>query len=159
MRQDYLVGCDSTLRLCIGIFLVVISIGFFTGLGFVHYTTESSPTGINAHYTGNEEDLTAETMKFRKSGYEMFNLIHTHFLGMGMLFFILAVLVYGCALPIGLKRILMFEPLLSVLLTFGSIYLVWVGCAWATYIVMVSGVLMTMSFVISILLVVRQLFR
>ncbi|MFW2347565.1 MAG: hypothetical protein ACN4EF_03300, partial [Wenyingzhuangia sp.] len=57
------------------------------------------------------------------------------------------------------KKFLMIEPLLSVLVTFTGIYLLWTGVLWMKYIVMFSGILMTASFSASILIVMIQMYK
>lgn len=141
----------------IAIFLVVLSVGYFTGLSFVKETSGMNPVGIEENYVGNEDDLEAEEMKFKKSEREMLNIIHTHILSMSIIFLILGFFVSLTSLPQWLKKNLMFEPLLSVLLTFGGIYMIWSGSYWFTCIVMISGILMTLSFVFSVLLVLWQM--
>jgi hypothetical protein len=45
------------------------------------------------------------------------------------------------------------------MLTFGGIYFVWLGFEWMTYIVMLSGILMTVSYTLAVVLVFRELLR
>lgn len=47
----------------------------------------------------------------------------------------------------------MIEPLLSVLFTFGGIYLLWLGITWMKYVVLFSGALMTLSYGLVVLLI------
>ncbi len=145
------------IKLFIGAFVVVLSLGFYTGLLFVDRTGTMVPSGIEENYLGNEEDEDAAVMKFRKSAHEMLTIIHTHILSMSFIFFLLGILVWLTRLSKTLKLFLTIEPFLSVLLTFGGIYLVWSGMLWMKYIVVFSGVLMTATFVFSSLLVLYQL--
>ncbi len=46
---------------------------------------------------------------------------------------------------------------MSVILTFGGIYLLWSGVLWFKYIVIVSGILMTVSFVVATLSIIHQI--
>ncbi|MBC8769019.1 hypothetical protein H4O18_13535 [Arenibacter sp. BSSL-BM3] len=140
-------------------FVLVLSIGFYTGLLFVSETSTSSPMGIEENYLGNEEDEDAEVMKFKKGEREMLTIIHTHILSMSLIFFLLGGLVWLTKLPQKLKMFLTIEPFLSVILTFGGIYLMWSGILWMKYVVIFSGFLMTLTFTISALLVVYQLCR
>ena len=140
-------------------FVLVLSIGFYTGLLFVSETSTTSPLGIEENYLGNEEDEEAEIMKFKKGDREMLTIIHTHILSMSLIFFLLGGLVWLAKLPQKLKMILTIEPFLSVVLTFGGIYLMWSGILWMKYVVIFSGFLMTLTFTISALLVVYQLCR
>ncbi|MEO2059068.1 MAG: hypothetical protein ABGW76_03215 [Mesonia sp.] len=146
-------------KLLIGAFLIVLSVGYFTGFRFVNETTENTPKGIQENYLGNEEDLEAEVMKFKKPKREMLTIIHTHILSMAVIFFILGGLVSLTNLKPWIKKALMIEPLLSVLFTFGGIYFMWLGWHFMRYIVMLSGILMTTSFVLSVLIVFFQLFK
>ena len=157
--NGFIFRLPKEVKLLIGAFLVVLSVGYFTGLTFVNDTTENHPQGIKENYLGNEEDLEAEVMKFKKPEREMLTIIHTHILSMSVIFFLLGGLVSITKSNKNLKKALMIEPILSVLLTFGGIYLMWTGLHWMRYVVVVSGILMTTSFVISVLLVFSQLFR
>ena len=157
--NGFIFRLPKEVKFLIGAFLVVLSVGYFTGLTFVNDTTKNHPQGIQENYLGNEEDLEAEVMKFKKPEREMLTIIHTHILSMSVIFFLLGGLVSITKSHKNLKKALMIEPLLSVLLTFGGIYLMWAGLHWVRYVVVVSGILMTTSFVVSVLLVFSQLFR
>jgi hypothetical protein len=154
-----LASFSKEVKLLIGIFLLVLSVGFISALQFVNLTTETSPKGIQENYLGNEEDLEAEKMKFAKNEKQLFSILHTHILSMAVIFFILSLLVASTDIHYGLKKILMVEPLLSVLFTFGGIYILWKGVLWMKYVVMASGALMTFSFVVSVILVFLGLFK
>ncbi len=137
-------------------FVLVLSIGFYTGLLFVTQTSTTSPAGIVENYLGNEEIEDAEVMKFKKSPREMLTIIHTHILSMSLIFFLLGALVWLTKLPQRLKLFLTIEPFISVVLTFGGIYGLWLGILWLKYIVVFSGILMTATFLLSSVIVVFQ---
>lgn len=145
------------LKLLIGTFIIVLSIGFYTGLLFVGETSSANPNGIEEQYLGNEADEDAEVMHFKKSNQEMLTLVHNHILSMSIIFFLLGMLVAITKLNKKLKLFLMIEPFLSVVLTFGGLYLLWSGLLWMKYIVMISGILMTLTFTFSILVILKQL--
>lgn len=147
------------LKLLIGAFIIILSIGFFTGLLFVDETSSINPNGIEEQYLGNELDENAEVMKFKKSDQEMLTLVHNHILSMSIIFFLLGLILSTTKLNKTLKVILMIEPFVSVILTFGGIYLLWKGVFWMTYIVMFSGTLMTLSYTLSVLIIFFQLFK
>lgn len=147
------------LKLLIGVFTIVLSIGFYTGLLFVEKTSSANPNGIEEQYLGNEQDEDAEVMRFKKSDNEMLTLVHNHIISMSVIFFLLGLLVSITKLGKKLKLFLMVEPLLSVLLTFGGLYLLWKGLLWMKYIVMFSGMLMTLSFTLSVIIVFKQLLQ
>lgn len=145
------------IKLFIGAFVIVLSVGYYTGLLFVNQTSTTAPSGIEENYLGNEEDEDAEIMKFKKGEREMLTIIHTHILSMSLIFFLLGILVWFAKLPKKIKVFLTVEPFASVLLTFGGIYFLWTGLLWMKYIVVISGLLMTASFVAGSLIVLYQL--
>ncbi len=146
-------------KLLITAFIIVLSIGFYTGLLFVNETSSATPIGIQENYIGNENDEEAETMKFKKSEREMLSIVHSHILSMAMIFFFVGLFVSITSLKKPFKTFLMLEPFFSVILTFGGIYLLWKGVLWMKYIVMFSGALMTLSFTVAILLILKELYR
>ncbi|MEO1009663.1 MAG: hypothetical protein AAFX53_00060 [Bacteroidota bacterium] len=147
------------IKILIGTFLVVLSIGFFSALQFVSVTTEMTSTGIQENYLGNEEDEEAEEMKFKKDEKRMLNILHSHLMSLSLIFFVLALLVATTPVSGFLRKLLLFEPLLSVLVTFGGIYLLWSGALWMKYVVLVSGILMTFAFILSVLVIFYWLFK
>lgn len=154
-------GVISTLskdiRIFLASFVVVLSIGFYTGLLFVNETSSTSSKGIEENYLGNEDDEDAEVMKFKKSDREMLTIVHTHILSMSMIFFLLGILVWMTNISKKLKLFLTVEPFLSVILTFGGIYFLWNGVVWMKYVVIFSGILMTLTFMVSSLVVLYKL--
>ena len=116
------------IRLFIAIFTIVLSIGFFTGLLFVRQTEATTPDGVEQNYLGNEnEELDVQIMKFEKGEREMLTIIHTHILSMSFIFFLLGGLVWLTKFKKNWKLFLTIEPFISVLLTFGGIYIMWTG--------------------------------
>ncbi len=146
-------------KLFIAAFVIVLSVGYVTGLQFVRQTDSVDPAGLEENYLGNEdseEDITV--LKFRKSEREMLTILHTHILSISFIFFFMGGLVAITSLSPKWKTFLMVEPFISIILTFGGIWLMWKGLLWMKYIVMVSGTLMTAVYVISAFAVLQQLF-
>lgn len=146
------------LKLLILVFVSVLSIGFFGGISFVNDTTSSNPKGIEERYLGNENDEEATKMMFKKSSGEIKTLVHNHILSLSVIFFLLALILATTSVHTKLKLFLMIEPFISVICTFGGIYFMWLGITWMKYIVMLSGILMTLVFGVSVFLIVYQLF-
>lgn len=143
-------------RLFVVCFVVILNVGFFTGFNFVRVTTSMNSQGIEQNYLGNEEDEEAEIMHFKKSEQEVLTLVHNHILSLSLIFFVLGVLTYMTNIRAGLKSFLMFEPLISVVLTFGGIYLLWKGLIWFKYIIMISGMLMVSSILLLSFLIIKD---
>ncbi len=150
---------SKELKLLIGAFILVLSIGFYTGLSFVNETSSIDPSGIEEQYLGNESDEDATVMKFKKSDKEMLSIVHSHILSMSMIFFLVGLILSITDLNNTLKLFLMIEPFFSVIFTFGGIYLLWKGTLWMKYVVIVSGLIMALTFTASVIIILFQLFR
>lgn len=138
-------------------FVVILSIGYYTGLLFVSTTTNNSPHGIEENYLGNEDDEDAEVMKFKKGDREMLTTLHTHILSIGFIFFLQGLILIFTDLPKKLKSFLLIEPFVSIIATFGGIFLLWKGIPGMQYLIMISGMLMTLCFTISTIIILKQL--
>ena len=118
------------LRLMTACFLVVLSVGLFTGIRFVGETDSTTPEGLIEHYNGNEQDEDVMVMKFKKSAQEMLTIVHTHILSMSMLFFLTGFLLAQTPINERLKLssssnlLLLFFSLLGAFTLFG---LEWIG--------------------------------
>lgn len=145
-------------KIFIAAFVVVLSVGYFTGLLFVRNTESLSPAGIEENYLGNEDAVEVTVMKFEKGEREMLTIIHTHILSMSFIFFLLGGLLATTSLPKKLKGFLMIEPFISILITFGGIYFMWKGMYWLKYVIMISGTLMTLVFTVGAGAILWQLF-
>ncbi|PJA08037.1 MAG: hypothetical protein COX70_04840 [Flavobacteriales bacterium CG_4_10_14_0_2_um_filter_32_8] len=146
-------------KLLIGFFMLTLSFGYFVGLRFIQENTNYTTNGIEEQYIGNEGDEHAAVMKFKKSEKEIISMVHNHVISMSFIFLLLGVILLITSLPAWLKKILIIEPFLSIILTFGGIWLLWSGIIWFKYIVIISGILLTLSFFTSVLLILQQLLK
>lgn len=153
---NYIARLPKPVKFFLVAFLVALSVGYFTGINFVRVTESSTPKGVVENYNGNEDVPEATTMKFKKGKREMLTIIHTHILSMSFIFFFLSGLLSMSSISRRWKIFLMVEPFFSILLTFGGIYLMWMGLTWLKYIVMFSGVLMTVVYFVSAVIVLYE---
>ena len=100
----------SELRNLIISFVIVLSTGYFVGVMFIDHTSSLNPQGIQDNYLGNEVTERIDVIKFKKSSYQMFNLIHTHVISMSIIFFIMGLLLSITDLNKYLKAFLIIEP-------------------------------------------------
>jgi len=140
-------------KLLLACFVVALSFGFYSGLFFVRENTENTFKGIEEQYLGNEADEEALEMKFKKPLKEIVTLVHNHVLSMSVVFFLIGVILLLTSVSPLLKKILIVEPFISLLLTFGGIWVMWSGVIWFKYIIMVSGMLMTLTYTISVIVI------
>ena len=145
------------IKLVLIAFIGVLSIGFYGGLSFVNNTTSMRVSGIETHYLGNEDDEDAEILQFKKNEQEILTIVHNHILSLSVIFFLLALILSTTSMNKKLKYFLMIEPFFSVVLTFGGIYFLWSGITWFKYVIILSGVLMTLTFLFSTVSIVYQL--
>ncbi len=141
----------------IALFVIILSVGFFSGISFVNHNTSFSPTGIKESYLGNESNPSAKEMKFKKSEQQMLTMLHNHILSMSVIFFMVGSLTLMTKAPKHLKQFFAFEPLFSIVFTFGGLYLLWNGVLWMKYIVILSGILMCICYSGCIVLIAASL--
>ncbi len=155
-------------------FLLTLSFGYYTGVIFVKHTTEFTPHGIEENYNGNqtEEVITEDDwendewgrenfdpLKYKKSEQEIISIVHAHVISFSLIFLLLGAIVMLTSIPVWLKKILIIEPFISIVLTFGGIWMLWKDITWMKYIVMFSGILLTITFSLSIIIVIQQLLK
>ena len=161
MRDYYLIrNFTKPFKIFLVNFIIVLSIGFYTGVFFVRQTESDIPKGIVDNYNGNEDiALIPSVMKFKKGKREMLTIIHTHILSISFIFVLLGIMVWGTEISIFWKSFLTIEPFISLLTTFGGIYLIWLGYEWISYLVMISGFLMIITYLTETLIVLYSLFK
>ena len=140
-------------------FLLALSFGYFTGFRFVYETTHLSPNGIEENYNGNESDEEADIMIFKKSSREVLTLIHSHVISFALIFFAVGGILLSVPLNQKVKTFLLIEPFISTIITFGGIWFITNGVIWFKYIVMISGILLTFTYLASILLIFYALLQ
>lgn len=124
-------------------FVLVMMVGYGAGLSFIAYNTGFSGDGVVDHYQGNED-----RMKFGKSTGEMLEIVHTHILGMGLLFFAVGILFVHCDFPLRIRGLIVIETMLTLLTTFGGLWLVSSGWTPAIWIVFPSSIAMVFGYVV-----------
>lgn len=121
-------------------------------------TTGFTPSGIETNYNGNEADEEVSEMKFKKSEKELMTIIHDHVLSLSVLFFVLGLVLLTTSLGPGWKTFLLVEPFVSLVLTFGGIWLMWAGVGWFKYVVMLSGISLTLTVAAMVIIILWQLY-
>lgn len=147
---------SKEIRLLITAFVITLNIGFFTGLNFVEETSSFQPDGIETNYLGNENNENAEIMQFKKTEKNILTVVHNHILSMSIIFLLLGVLLSFTSTNKKLMRVLIIEPFFSIILTFGGIYVLWTGVLWFKYIIMISGMALTVSLLLSSFFILKE---
>ena len=127
-----------------------ITVGIGVGLYYVGYTTQYSSIGTSEHFAGSKvsDDFDIPD-KYPKPFSELLNTTHNHVISMTFIFLIIGVIFYFNSIITGaMKTILIVEPFISIIMTFGGIWLVRFIHPGFSYLVILSGVLMYLSFII-----------
>ena len=125
-----------------------LTVGVGIGLYYVANTTHLSPEGTTEQFRGSEVDNNFDIPeKFPKPISELLTTTHNHIISMTFIFFIMGGIFYFNSIITGFwKTFFLAEPFISIITTFGGIWLIrFVHPAFA-YLVMVSGILMYLSF-------------
>ena len=127
-----------------------LTIGVGVGLYYVGYTTQYSPSGTSEHFAGSKvsDDFDIPD-KYPKPFSELLNTTHTHVISMTFIFIITGCIFFFNSIITGsIKTILIVEPFISIIVTFGGIWLVRFIHPGFSYLVILSGILMYLSFFI-----------
>ncbi len=145
-------------KMLIIFFLLALSFGFFSGFRYLKGATNLTPAGIEKNYNGNEKEQDPDEVIFKKSQDEILTVIHAHALSMSMIFFLLGIILLMTTMNETLKYFLLIEPFVSIVVTFGGIWLMWKEVIWFKYVVMVSGIFLSISYMTTVLIIAWQLF-
>jgi len=140
-------------------FVITLSFGYGTGMYYLTLTSGVETQSIEENYLGNEADEAALEMKFKKPEKEVISIIHSHVISFSLIFLSIGGLLLLTSYPARLKSILVFEPFISIILTFGGIWLMWKGITWMKYVIIISGTIMNLAYVMMAGLVLVALVR
>lgn len=128
-------------------YIIILIIGMGVGLVYLYQSTNISKEETIEHINGTEisdEDDFKE--KYPKSINELLITTHNHIFGMGFIFFSLGLIFFFSEVNKYLKGFLLIEPLISIVTTFGSIWLVRFVDEKFIYLTIISSLLMYSSF-------------
>lgn len=143
-----LCSLDKHLKTFLAIYIIVISLGVTVGLIFIHNTTSLTSKGVVERFKGSENDVDIQE-NYPKPYSEMLITTHNHIFGMAFIFLSIGIIFnFNSIIKNSWKIFLMTEPLISVILTFGSIWLVRYVDGRFVYVTVLSGILMYLSYYI-----------
>ncbi len=143
-------------------FLLLQTLAVGVGLAYVYHNTQISQAGIARHYGGEqpaEEDFDIPENYAKPLG-EMLITTHNHLFGFAFIFLVTAILFYFTGeLPAWLKNTLLIEPFITVLLTFGGLWLVrFVSTEFSVAVILFSA-LTYLSYFFMAGVILAELFR
>lgn len=141
---------EPLLKNFLSAYLIVVTIGLTLGLYFVRHTTDLTPSGTVERFRGSEADSSDEFSipeNYPKPISELLVTTHNHILGFSFIFGSVGFIFYFNNRIKGFwKSFLMIEPFISIILSFGTIWLIRYVHPSFVYITVVSAVLLYLSF-------------
>ena len=138
----------SKFKLLLLLTVINLTAGVGIGLYYVANTTQLSPEGTTEHFSGseiNEEFDIPE--KYPKPISELLTTTHNHIISMTFIFFILGGIFYFNSIITGFwKSFIIAEPFISIITTFGGLWLMRFCHPAFVYLVIPSGILMYLCF-------------
>lgn len=151
---------DKQLKTFLAVYLIILTIGVSIGLIYLNQTTSMTPKGAIERFNGSQteaDDLDVPD-KYPKPMSELLVSTHNHILGLSFIFFTVGFIFYFNSIIKGiLKTILMLEPLISIIITFGSIWLIRFVDPAFVYLTFVSSILMYTGFYIMSIISIYEL--
>ncbi len=142
MNSIKLATLPPALKKMLAAFLITLSLAYGLGLGYVYFNTGMTYSGVTADFRGSDTE-----MKFEKPAGEMFQTVHNHMFGLSITFLLTGAIFFFSSMRRGLmKTLILTEPFLSIVLSFGSFFLIRYVSGWWTWLLMLSGFLMALSF-------------
>ena len=132
------------LKLLLLLTVVNLTVGVGIGLYYVANTTELTPAGTAEHFSGSEIDAEFDILeKYPKPVSELLITTHNHILSLTLIFLVIGGIFYFNRRISGrMKTFLIAEPFISILTTFGGIWLIRFAHPAFVYLVIPSGILM-----------------
>ena len=149
------------IKLLLMLTVLNLTVGVGIGLYYVSNTTHLSPEGTAEQFRGSSVDNNFDIPeKFPKPISELLTTTHNHIISMTFIFFIMGGIFYFNSIITGCwKSFFIAEPFFSILATFGGIWLIRFIHSSFSYLVMVSGILMYLSFFIMAGTIIYELSR
>lgn len=157
MLNVKLKNLNKELKATLFVFLLALAFGYISGFNLLDHTTDLTTSGIERNILGSELDYNSDAIYFKMSESQLYTIIHTHTITLGLVFLSLSLLLFVSSYKRNLKHFLMIEPFVSLIVTFAGLWFLWHGFIWVKYIIMISGFLMHISFLLIILLLCREL--
>jgi len=144
---------DKTLKNFLIAILFVLTSGLGVGLIYLYYTTDYTPKGTTERFNGTniEQEMVDFDIpeNYPKPISEMLITTHNHILGFSFIFFITGMIFYFNSIINGFwKSFLLIEPTISIVITFGSIWLMRFVHEDFVYITILSSAILYLSFFI-----------
>ncbi len=124
MKTISLNNLDNNIKHLLSLFLFTLSIGIFTGMIYINYTTGMNFEGTIERYNGSEATEYEIPESFPKEFESMILMTHEHIIAFSIISILIGLIFSFNSLIKGkMKCFFMLEPFVSIIITFGSMWL------------------------------------
>lgn len=151
---------DKSLKVFLAIYILVVTSGVSIGLYFLKHTTSLTPRGAVERFNGskNLDNQFDVEINYPKPISEMLITTHNHILGLSFIFFTVGTIFYFNSIIKGkLKLFFMIEPLISLIVSFGSIWLMRFVNENFVYLTIISASLMYLTFYFMVIIILYEI--
>ena len=148
------------LKKMIAALLLSLTFGVLIGLGFLYYTTSYSTKGAIERYNGSQVSEEFEiTENYPKPISEIFITTHNHIIAFTLIFAVIASIFYfSSIINNSLKTFLLVEPFISIIISFGSLWLMRFVNPNFVLLMAVSSTLIYLSYFTMVSLILYEIF-
>lgn len=138
----------TQLKKLIAALLVSLTFGVLIGLGFLYYTTSYSTQGAIERYNGSQVSEGFEIAEnYPKPISEIFITTHNHVIAFTLIFTVVCFIIYfSSILNSNWKTFFLIEPFISIIISFGSLWLMRFVNANFVYLMAISSTLIYLSY-------------
>jgi hypothetical protein len=150
---------DRTLKRIVTAFLITLTCGLIVGLVYLNQTTRFSDEGTINSISGSQAASELEIPDYySKTISELLITTHNHIIGFALIFFVIGGLLYfSSIIPDFWKSFLIIEPLISVVITFGSIWAIRFLHSSFVYLAIISSSLIYISYFVMVSIIIYEL--
>ena len=150
---------NPDLKKLIFLFIFTLTIGVSVGIAYLSQTTNLSAKGTIERYNGDKvQDEFEIPENYPKSVGELLLTTHNHVISFALIFFAMGFVFYFNSIVKGKFKILLIaEPFVSTVVTFGSLWLVRFVNESFIYLTIISAVLLYVSFYLMSLISMYEL--
>ncbi len=146
---------DKNLKKILIYYLITLGIGFSLGVLYVYLNSEFSSLGMIEQYVGNNDEWEP---KLPKTLQDLASHTHEHITMFAIIFLSLALIFsYNNTIKGFLKRFLMLEPFVSIIITFGGFFIIRYISINFSYIIIISSILMYLCFYVMLIISLYEL--
>lgn len=161
MNELELHRLPKILKLYLASFVIALAIGVTIGLVYLYETTKFDKETTIERYSGAQIEVEEDFGIVENGGKtknEILMTVHNHIISFSTFFFLMGILFYFSTTLKGfIKKIILFEPMISILFSFGSLLAVKFISPIFIYITLISATFMYSGFFLMVFILLKDL--